>query len=104
MTIKAQLLYLIEQLYFGNYDIKSYTYYMETLFYNEMDDSVSVDEKAIIKELAEFAVMYSPDKEILKFPCYKSNADIRSKNKEVYFRLLDYYGMEELSILYRIEE
>ncbi len=97
MTIKAQLLYMIEQLYFGSYDIKSYTYYMETLFYNEMDNSVSEEEKAILKELAEYAVMYTPEEEVLKCSGYKSDADIRTKNKEVYFRLLDYYDVDELS-------
>ncbi len=101
MTVKAQLLYMIEQLYFENYDIRSYTYYMETLFYSEMDDSVLGDEKAIIKELAEFSAMYTPKKEVLKYIGYKSDADIRNKNKEVYLRLLDYYDVDELSNLYR---
>lgn len=104
MNSKQQILYLIDHFIKGSYMTADYTSIMSKIYNIENDGSLNDEEEKIIAPLVLYAEYYSPYESDYQSSIgrkiYKNDADILSKSKEIYIKLLNYYSVKSLETLY----
>lgn len=104
MTVRQQLLFLIEKYFWGEYDTDTYTSYLVRLYHIENRGELTPEEDAILEPLVDSAVKYSPFERDFQSDIgskfFVREDVVRTKNKEVYQALLKLYQVESLAPLY----
>ena len=104
MTVRQQLLFLIEKYFLGEYDTRSYTSYLVKLYHIENRGELTPEGDAILEPRVDSAVKYSPFEKDFQSDIgskfFVREDVVRTKNKEAYQALLKLYQMESLAPLY----
>ena len=104
MTVRQQLLFLIEKYFLGEYDTDTFTSYLVRLYHIENRGEFTPEEDAILEPLVDSAVKYSPFERDFQSDTgskfFVREDVVRTKNKEVYQALLKLYQVESLAPLY----
>ena len=104
MTVRQQILFLIEKYFLGEYDTSSYTSYLVKLYHVKNRGVFTPEEDAILKALVDSAVRFSPFEK--DFQCdigskfFVREDAVQTKTKEAYQALLKLYQTESLESLY----
>ena len=104
MTVRQQVLFLIEKYFLGENDTSSYTSYLVKLYHVKNRGVFTPEEDAILKALVDSAVRFSPFEK--DFQCdigskfFVREDAVQTKTKEAYQALLKLYQTESLESLY----
>ena len=107
MNRKFQLLYLIEQYRYGQYDTTTFSSQMERIYYIEKDDSLSQEDMEILAPLAHCAEYFSPYQEDREqYKGFTNEDTVKKTAEEAYRKLLCHYKMDSFDELIKqsIEE
>ena len=104
MTVRQQLLFLIEKYFLGEYDTDTYTSYLVRLYHIENRGELTPEEDAILEPLVDSAVKYSPFEKDFQSDIgskfFVREDAVRTKTKKAYHALLKLYQVESLAPLY----
>ena len=104
MTVRQQILFLIEKYFWGEYDTGSYTSYLVKLYHIENRGEFTPEEEAILEPLVDSAVKYSPFEKDFQSDIgskfFVREDAVQTKTKEAYQALLKLYQTESLESLY----